>query len=47
VADAGRAMAGPRVEPIEPDPACREAYDHAYARYRTLYERLRPLFADA
>jgi xylulokinase len=44
VADAGRAMAGPRSAPVEPDPRCREVYDELHARHRRLYAALRPLF---
>ena len=29
---------------IEPDPATKGAYDDAYARYRGLFECLRPLY---
>lgn len=34
-------------ETVAPDPARRAAYDAAYARYRTLFDSLRPLFASA
>jgi xylulokinase len=40
---AAAAAAGAR-EIVEPDPGRRAAYDEAYARYRDLFEALRPLF---
>jgi xylulokinase len=45
VRSAARAMAGRRLEPITPDPGCREVYDGLYQRHRALYSALRPLFA--
>jgi xylulokinase len=47
VRSAARAMSGPRLEPILPDPACREVYDGLYQRHRALYAALRPLFSAA
>jgi xylulokinase len=44
---AAHAMAGPRLEAILPDPACREVYDGLYQRHRALYAALRPLFSAA
>jgi xylulokinase len=44
---AARAMAGPRLEPITPDPECREVYEGLYRRHRALYAALRPLFSAA
>ena len=44
VAEAGRSMAGPRSEPVQPDAELREVYDDLYARHRGLYDALRPLF---
>jgi xylulokinase len=44
VAGAARAMAGPRTDPIEPDPALRECYDALHERHLALYEALRPLY---
>ncbi|MDX6521064.1 MAG: xylulokinase [Gaiellales bacterium] len=41
---AARAMAGPRLEPIMPDPECQAVYDQLYERHRALYAALRPLF---
>ena len=43
-ADAATAMAGPRVEPAQPDPERRELYHALHARHRALYSALRPLF---
>ena len=37
-------MAGPRREPLLPDPDRQAVYSDAYARYRSLYSALRPLF---
>jgi ribulose kinase len=37
-------MAGPRVEPVNPDPGRRQRYDELHARHRQLYDALRPLF---
>ena len=42
-----RLMLHPRLEPILPDPACREVYDGLYRRHRALYAALRPLFSAA
>jgi xylulokinase len=47
VADAARAMAGPRMETVEPDDELRELYDDLHRRHRTLYEALRPMFEAA
>jgi xylulokinase len=44
VAAAGTAMACPRGEPIQPDPALRGVYDDLHRRHRRLYDALRPLF---
>ncbi len=44
VADAARAMAGPRADPVEPDPDLCAVYDALHARHRRLYAALRPLF---
>jgi xylulokinase len=44
VAEAGRAMAGPRGEPVQPDPELRGVYDELHRRHRRLYAALRPLF---
>jgi xylulokinase len=35
------------VTTIGPDPAARAAYDHAYGRYRLLFDALRPLYGGA
>ncbi len=43
-AAAATAMAGPRVEPAQPDPERRALYDELHARHRALYAALRPLF---
>jgi hypothetical protein len=40
-------MAGQRLEPILPNPDCREVYDGLYQRHRALYAALRPLFSAA
>ena len=45
VRSAAHAMAGRRLEPILPDPDCREVYDGLYQRHRALYAALRPLFS--
>ena len=37
-------MAGPRQEPVLPDPERQAVYDAAHASYRALYGALRPLF---
>ncbi|MEO9176354.1 MAG: FGGY family carbohydrate kinase [Gaiellales bacterium] len=44
VREAGHAMAPPRVDRIEPDPANSAVYDELHGRYRELYAALRPLF---
>ncbi len=44
VREAGHAMAAPRVDRIEPDPANAELYDDLHGRYRGLYAAVRPLF---
>ena len=44
VAEASRAMASPRSEPLLPRPELREAYEALYRRHRELYAALRPLF---
>jgi xylulokinase len=44
VAAACAAMAGPRGEPVAPDPELREVYDALHRRHRELYSALRPLF---
>ncbi|HEX6131533.1 MAG TPA: FGGY family carbohydrate kinase [Actinomycetota bacterium] len=46
VADAVEAFVAYRPEEHEPDAATREAYDEAYARYRRVYDALRPVFAS-
>jgi xylulokinase len=43
-AAAARAMAGPRSEPLRPDPELRGRYDALHRRHRRLYDALRPLF---
>ena len=47
VPTAAAAMAGPRSEPIHPDPERQAVYDGLHARYRELYAALRPLFSPA
>jgi xylulokinase len=47
VAGASAAMAGPRGEPVQPDPDLRELYDAVHRRHRELYSALRPLFNGA
>ncbi len=47
VRSAARAMAGARLQPIEPDPDCQAVYDQLYDRHRALYAALRPLFTAA
>ncbi len=42
---AAKAMAGPRVEPMLPDPERRGIYDRLHTRHRRLYSALRPLFS--
>ncbi len=44
VATAAGAMAGPRAEPVIPDPDLRVVYDALHARHVELYAALRPLF---
>jgi xylulokinase len=44
VAEAARAMAGPRTDPVLPDPDMRPLYDALHARHLRLYAALRPLF---
>jgi xylulokinase len=44
VADAVKAFVAYRPEEHEPDPASRDAYDEAYARYREVYFALKPVF---
>jgi xylulokinase len=44
VAAAAAAMAGPRGEPVQPDPDLRGLYDALHRRHRRLYAALRPLF---
>jgi ribulose kinase len=44
VADAARAMAGTRQEPVRPDAGLREVYDDLHRRHLALYAALRPLF---
>ena len=44
VAAAASAMAGPRSEPVQPDPELRGVYDRLHRRHRRLYAALRPLF---
>ena len=44
VAEASRAMASLRSEPLLPRPACHEIYEALYKRHRELYAALRPLF---
>ncbi|HYW28183.1 MAG TPA: FGGY family carbohydrate kinase [Gaiellales bacterium] len=45
VREAALAMAGPRLDPVLPDPECRAIYDDLYRRHRQLYAALRPVFA--
>ena len=42
---AAKAMAGPRVEPMLPDPERQGIYDRLHTRHRRLYSALRPLFS--
>lgn len=44
-AAAARAMAGPRIEPIAPDPELRACYDALHERHLALYAALRPLYS--
>jgi xylulokinase len=44
VPTAAARMAGPRREPVIPDPERQAVYGAAHARYRQLYAALRPLF---
>jgi xylulokinase len=45
VADAVDSFVSFRPEEHDPDPAARDAYDEAYARYREVYFALKPVFA--
>ena len=45
VPSAGRAMAGPRSEPLQPRLEYQEIYATLYQRHRALYAALRPLFS--
>jgi xylulokinase len=47
VSAAGRAMAGSRSEPVQPDAELRGVYDDLHRRHLRLYAALRPLFEDA
>jgi xylulokinase len=44
VSEAARSMAGPRTEPLDPDPELQRIYDDLHARHLRLYGALRPLF---
>jgi sugar (pentulose or hexulose) kinase len=44
VAEAARAMAGPRSDPVLPDPELHALYDDLHERHVRLYAALRPLF---
>lgn len=44
VAGAAQAMAGPRTEPVAPDPELREIYEAMHARHLKLYAALCPLY---
>lgn len=44
VAAAAQAMAGPRTDPVAPDPELRDLYDALHARHLQLYTALRPLY---
>jgi xylulokinase len=44
VAGAAATMAGPRSEPVLPDPELRALYDDLHERHVRLYAALRPLF---
>jgi hypothetical protein len=44
VREAALAMAGPRLEPVLPDPECQAVYEELYQRHRELYAALRPLW---
>lgn len=46
VAEAARQV-GSTATAIEPDPRRKAAYDEAYARYRRLFDSLRPMFEEA
>ncbi len=46
VADAVERFVSFRPEVHEPDAATRDRYDESYARYRAVYDALRPVFAD-
>jgi xylulokinase len=41
---AAQAMAGPRTDPVEPDPELQAVYDALHARHLRLYRALQPLF---
>jgi xylulokinase len=45
IPDAVDAFVAYRPEVHEPDPEASEAYDEAYARYRSVYDALKPVFA--
>jgi xylulokinase len=45
VADAVKSFVSFRPEEHDPDPAARDAYDEAYARYREVYFALQPVFS--
>jgi xylulokinase len=44
VAEAARAMAGPRTTPLQPDSELHSVYDALHARHLRLYSALQPLF---
>ncbi len=44
IGDAVSAFVAYRPESHDPDPSTRDAYDEAYARYRAVYDALRPVF---
>jgi xylulokinase len=44
VAAAARTMAGPRWDPVLPDPELHGVYDELHRRHRRVYDALRPLF---
>ncbi len=46
VADAVGAFVAFRPEVQEPDPSTRPVYDEAYAKYRSVYDALRPVFSE-
>ncbi len=47
VAEAARAMADARHEPVRPDAELREVYDDLHRRHLALYAALRPLFGES